>query len=68
MTETITEPRQKLAYTIDEISEQTSLSKPFLRNEIRAGRLKINRFGSRVLVLAKSLEEFLNNGEKSKAK
>ncbi len=49
----------KMAYSINEISEQTSLSKPFLRNEIRAGRLKVNRFGSRVLVLAETLQEYL---------
>ncbi len=37
MTDTISEPRQKLAYSIDEISEQTTLSKPFFakRNSSR---------------------------------
>ncbi len=68
MTDTISEPRQKLAYSIDEISEQTTLSKPFLRNEIRAGRLKVNRFGSRVLVLAETLQEYLNKEQATNAK
>lgn len=54
--------KPKLAYSIDEISAQTTLSKPFLRNEIRAGRLKVNRFGSRVLVLGETLQEYLRRG------
>ncbi len=58
MINAITE-KPKLAYSVDEISKQTSLSKPFLRNEIRAGRLKVNRFGSRVLVLADTLQDYL---------
>lgn len=54
----------RLAYSVDEISQLTSLSKPFLRNEIRAGRLKIKRFGKRrVCVLAQDLETYLQ-GEK----
>lgn len=60
---TITE-QPKMAYSVNEISEQTTLSKPFLRNEIRAGRLKVNRFGSRVLVLAENLQAYLR-GEKN---
>ncbi len=62
MLDTITK-KQKLAYSVDEIAKLTSLSKPFLRNEIRAGRLKVNRFGSRVLVLSNFLEEYLTKGE-----
>jgi excisionase family DNA binding protein len=59
-----TTEKPKLAYSIDEISEQTTLSKPFLRNEIRAGRLKVNRFGSRVLVLAETLQDYLRRDGK----
>lgn len=50
----------KLAYSVEEISEQTTLSKAFLRNEIRAGRLKVQRFGRRVIVLAGDLSAYLN--------
>lgn len=59
----ITEAKNRLAYSVDEISEQTTLSKAFLRNEIRAGNLKVNRFGRRVLVFAKDLENYLKKGE-----
>jgi excisionase family DNA binding protein len=50
----------KFAYSVEEISERTSLSKPFLRNEIRAGNLKVSRFGRRVLVLQQDLHNYLN--------
>jgi excisionase family DNA binding protein len=49
----------KLAYSVEEISERTTLSKAFLRNEIRAGNLKIQRFGRRVLVLNDDLQAYL---------
>ena len=54
-----TKVEEKLAYSVEEIAKLTTLSKPFLRNEIRAGRLKINRFGRRVLVLDKNLKDYL---------
>ena len=58
----------KFAYSVEEISEQTTLSKAFLRNEIRAGNLKANRFGRRVLVLSENLQNYLNKGEKQNEK
>ncbi len=63
MLDTITEKQDKLAYSVEEISDQTTLSKAFLRNEIRAGKLKVKRCGRRVLILK---DDFLNylNGEK----
>ncbi len=66
MQETITQ--NKFAYSVEQISEQTTLSKAFLRNEIRAGNLKANRFGRRVLVLAENLQNYLNKGENEDAK
>lgn len=51
--------REKLAYSVGEISKQTSLSIPFLRTEIRAGNLKAKRFGSRVLILSQDLQAYL---------
>ena len=59
MLEAITEKQEKLAYSIEQISEQTTLSKAFLRNEIRANRLKVQRFGRRVLVLNEDLQPYL---------
>ncbi len=60
--ETITQ--NKFAYSVDEISRETTLSKAFLRNKIREGELEATRFGRRVLVLAENLEKFLKNGSK----
>jgi excisionase family DNA binding protein len=41
----------KIAFSIEQISEMTTLSKGFLRKEIHEGRLKARRFGRRVLIL-----------------
>lgn len=60
--------KNKMAYSVEEISEQTTLSKAFVRNEITAGNLKAQRFGRRVLVLNEDLQNYLrkvtnqNNG------
>ncbi len=63
MQETITQ--NKMAYSVEEISAQTSLSKAFLRLEIKRGNLKAVRPGNsrRVIITAKSLEDYLNEGE-----
>lgn len=54
----------KLALSVDEASKISSLSKPFLRNEIRNGNLPVKRPGNsrRVLIM---MSDFLNylNGE-----
>ena len=63
MSVNITEGKQKIAYSVEEISEQTTLSKAFLRNEIRAGDLKARKIGRRVLILKDDLMNYLN-GEK----
>ena len=54
----------KLAYSVEEISTQTTLSKAFLRLEIKRGNLKSVRPGNsrRVIITAKSLEDYLNEG------
>lgn len=56
--ETVTQ--NKFAYSVEEISEQTTLSKAFLRNEIRAGKLKVKRCGRRVLILKNDFMDYLN--------
>ncbi len=67
MISNVTKTIEKLAYSVEEISEQTTLSKAFLRNEIRAGKLKVKRCGRRVLILK---DDFLNylNGENTDEK
>ncbi len=59
MLEKIIETKDKLAYSVEEISAQTTLSKAFVRNEITAGHLKAQRFGRRVLVLNEDLQNYL---------
>lgn len=54
--------KTKIAYSVEEISEQTSLSKAFLRLEIKRGKLKIKRFGRRVLIRDEDLREYIANG------
>ena len=61
MLEIITE-KTKIAYSVEEIAEQTSLSKAFLRLEIKHGKLKVKRFGRRVLVRDEDLREYIANG------
>jgi excisionase family DNA binding protein len=56
---------QKMACSIDEVSRQTSLSKPFLRLEIKRGRLNAKHFGRRVLVLNQDLKNYLNKAEQT---
>lgn len=56
---------QKLAYSIEEVAQQTSLSKPFLRLEIRRGRLNAKNFGRRVLVLNQDLKNYLDKAEQT---
>lgn len=58
----VTETKEKRAYSVEEISSETTLSKAYLRNKIRNGELEATRFGRRVLVLAENLEKFLKKG------
>ena len=53
------EQPRKFAYSIDEVSNLTSLSKPFLRKEIRLNNLRMRKFGRRVLILREDLERYL---------
>ncbi len=59
----ITTGRSKKAYSIKEVSEETSLSVPFVRLEIKRGNLKAGRFGSRILITESSLTQYLDKGE-----
>lgn len=54
--------KPKLAYSVEEISEQTSLSKAFLRLEIKRGKLKVRRFGRRVIIRDEDLRDYIANG------
>ena len=66
MLSAITEKKEKLAYSVDEAAAQTSLSKSHLRNEIRAGNLKVRKIGRRILVLNEDLQAYLRQGDDEK--
>lgn len=52
----------KIAYSVEETAEKTSLSKAFLRLEIKRGKLKVRRFGRRVLIRDEDLRDYIASG------
>ena len=56
---------QRIALSIENASKSSGLSKPFLRNEIRAGKLPVVRPGNsrRVLIMMSDFMNYLK-GEK----
>ncbi len=58
--------QNKRAYSVKEVAQQTSLSQPFVRLEIKRGNLKAKKFGTRTLIMAENLEKYLDSeiGEK----
>ncbi|MDQ3259074.1 MAG: helix-turn-helix domain-containing protein [Acidobacteriota bacterium] len=56
---------QRKAWSLADIAEQTGLSVGFLRNEVRATRLPVRKFGRRVLVLDSDLQRYLDEGSAS---
>ena len=58
----VNEFKPKMAYNLKEAAAETSLSVPFLRNEIKDGNLKICRIGKkkrRILILLQDLQDYL---------
>lgn len=51
---------EKLAYSIEELSSLTTLSKPKIRKDIRNGKLESLKKGSRRLVLKDEAIRYLN--------
>jgi excisionase family DNA binding protein len=52
-----------ISYSVEQASERTSVSKSYIRNEIRDGRLKAKLVGRRVLIPATALKEWIENGQ-----
>lgn len=52
----------KLSYTLKEAAQSTGLSQRFLSYAIADGRLKSVKVGSRRLILARHLEDFITRG------
>ncbi len=59
MIEAISETTNAIAISVEQASQASSLSKPFLRNEIRSGKLRVVRPGNsrRVLIM---MSDFMN--------
>lgn len=55
---------KRVAWSLSEISRAAGLSLGFLRNEQRAGRLPVKRFGRRVVVLDDDLQAYLQRGSR----
>jgi excisionase family DNA binding protein len=49
----------KLAFSIKEVAENTSLSSDYIRRKIKSGDLTGSKFGRRVVVLRDDLENWL---------
>lgn len=61
----------RVAWSLSEVAKSTGLSLGFLRNEVRAMRLPVRKFGRRVLVLDEDLRRYItegSNGAKEGAK
>ena len=56
----------RAAWSLTEISALTGLSVGYLRNEQRAGRLPVKKFGRRVVVLNQDLQTYLQRGSERK--
>lgn len=49
----------RIALSVEQAAEATSLSKSHLRNEIKAGNLRASRVGKRVLIMRDVLERYI---------
>ena len=58
---------QKLAWSVDEASQLTGLSKGYYRKIIKTGELKITKAGRRVLILDVDLRDWLARNVRNKA-
>jgi excisionase family DNA binding protein len=54
----------KLSYTVREATEVSGIPRTTLWRLTRAGRLQVSQIGSRVYILAASLQELLEQGRK----
>ena len=56
---TSTEPRERLAYSLDEAAALTGLSRELLYDQMRAGKLSYIKVGRRRIITRQHLEAFL---------
>lgn len=53
---------RRIAFSVKEVAQQTGLSQPFVRLEIRRGNLRASKVGRRVVVLVAAMDAWLNEG------
>jgi excisionase family DNA binding protein len=53
------ESRSKKAWSVKSAAEQFDASVPFVRNEIREGKLRAKKIGRKVVILDSDLQEYL---------
>jgi excisionase family DNA binding protein len=53
----------KKAYSVQELAILYSLSRGFLRGEIRQGKLRVRRFGRRVLILKEDWDSYVGKAD-----
>jgi hypothetical protein len=53
----------KKAYSVPELTRLYPLSLGFLRGEIRLGKLRVRRFGRRVLILKEDWDSYVTRGD-----
>ncbi len=58
----VTDNQNRLAWSVEEISKATGLSKNFLRYEIKRKNLPVRKFGRRVLVRNEDLIKYMEYG------
>lgn len=58
------ESQKRIAWSLADIAKATGLSVGFLRNEVRAERLPVRRFGRRLLVRDDDLQMYLLTGSR----
>lgn len=57
---------EKIAFSIEEVSERTGLSKGHLRNEHKRGKLRFVKSGRRTLIMLDELRRYFDEQADSK--
>ena len=61
----VTATAPKLGWTLDELARSLSVSVPFIRLEVKRGRLKAAHLGRRVVVLDTEVRRYLTQASES---
>ena len=55
-------PQRRIGYSVREVAQQLPVSEPFIRLEIKRGNLQATKLGRRVIILAESMNKWLEQG------